>query len=42
MQTQSKKYYRNLLTKMVLQNFRDEELHKIQEFIKDIEHAEVE
>lgn len=41
MQTQSKKYYRDLMTKMVLQNFRDEELLKIQEFIKEIDFAEV-
>jgi hypothetical protein len=29
------------MTKMVLQNFRDEELLKIQEFIKEIDFAEV-
>ena len=29
------------MTKMVLQNFRDEEMLKIQEFIKEIDYAEV-
>ena len=30
------------MTKMVLQNFRDEEMLKIQEFIKEIDFAEAE
>jgi hypothetical protein len=39
MERQSKAHYKDLLTKLVIQNFRDEELGKITEAVRELEFA---
>jgi UDP-N-acetyl-D-mannosaminuronate dehydrogenase len=38
---QSKQYYKNMMTKLVLQNLRDAELVKLSEAFKEIDYADI-